>query len=528
MSISFNSLLNKFLILLILLFLLLITCNMPEQKETDIPTIVYEVFVQSYRDSNGDGIGDLKGLISKLDYIRDLGANAVWIMPIHPSPSYHKYDVIDYYDIHPDYGTMADMDILIAELHRRDMKLILDFVVNHTSALHPWFVESSSTDSNRYHDYYVWKNYESVQDEINKKTTTFDSDNITQWHPGKEQKEHYYGFFWKGMPDLNFDNPKVREEIYKIGQFWIGKGVDGFRLDAAKHIYPDDRFDDTRKFWEKFTEKMREYKPDIMIIGEVWSDPQILATLFKGLPSLFNFELTKAIPDVINTGDVQKFIATYMTMTSVYTAADTLYEDAILLCNHDMNRIRSTLHGDISKSKLAAAILLTLPGTPYIYYGEEIGMLGVKPDPNIREPFLWGDENFKDTSWMQPVHSITGTVEPLSSQMNNPSSLYNHYKTWIKLRKENPVIAFGTVEFVQTNVQHLLTYTLSSGDEKLMILHNLGNTPIEYSVPEKSEIVSKGFEMKENKIRMEPFSSVVVAVVGVLSNNSTHVFPTTI
>ncbi len=485
---------------------------MHEHKEAQVPTIVYEVFVQSFRDSNGDGIGDLQGLISKLDYIKDLGANAVWIMPVHPSPSYHKYDVIDYYSVHPDYGTMADMEELIAELHRRDMKLIFDLVVNHTSSLHQWFIESSSSDSNRYHDYYVWRNYKSVQDEINKRTTTFDSDNITQWHVGKEEKDRYYGFFWNGMPDLNFDNPKVREEIYKIGQFWIEKGVDGFRLDAAKHIYPDDRFDDTRKFWEEFTEKMSNIRPDIMIIGEVWSDPQILATLFKGLPSLFNFELSKAIPDVINTGNVQKFMATYTTMTSVYKAADTIYDDAILLCNHDMNRIRSTLHGDLVKSKLAASILLTLPGTPYIYYGEEIGMLGVKPDQNIREPFLWGDENFNDKSWMNPVHSIPGAVEPLSSQIDSPSSLYNHYKTWINIRKDNPVIANGALEFVQTNVQHLLAYKLSSGEEKLLVLHNLGNTPIEYTAPENSKVINEGILLNENNIKLERFSSVILEI----------------
>ena len=509
MALSFSDIQNKFLILTILLFL--IACNMPEQKkEADTPSIVYEVFVQSFRDSNNDGIGDLQGLISKLDYIKELGANAVWIMPIHPSPSYHKYDVMDYYDVHPDYGTMKDMDELIAELHRRDMKLILDFVVNHTSALHPWFVEASTSDSNRYHGYYVWKNYELVRDEINKKTTTFDSDNITQWHPGKEEKEHYYGFFWKGMPDLNFDNPLVREEIFKIGQFWIDKGVDGFRLDAAKHIYPDDRFDDTRKFWEEFTERMRNFKPDIMIIGEVWSDPQILATLFKGLPSLFNFELTKAIPEVINTGDVRKFMMTYTTMSAVYKASDTLYEDAILLSNHDMNRIRSTLHGDLVKSKLAASILLTLPGTPYIYYGEEIGMLGVKPDQNIREPFLWGDENFKDTSWMQPVHSVPVAVEPLSKQMNDPVSIYHHYKTWIKIRKENPVFAAGDLEFVQTHVPNLLAYKITNGVDHVMTIHNLGNEVLEYAVPEKSKIMPEGIELNEKKIRIEPFSSVVI------------------
>lgn len=497
---------------LILTLLFPIACTMPQTKDLTSSTIVYEVFVQSFRDSNGDGIGDLQGLISKLDYIQDLGANAVWIMPVHPSPSYHKYDVADYYNIHPDYGTMDDMDDLIRELHRRDMKLILDFVVNHTSTLHSWFVASDSSETSLYHDYYVWRDYDSVQDEINKKTTTFDSDNITQWHPGKKDKDHYYGFFWKGMPDLNFDNPEVREEIYKIGQFWIDKGVDGFRLDAAKHIYPDDRFDDTRKFWEEFTERMRSVKSDLMIIGEVWSDSATLATLFKGLPSLFNFELTKAIPHLLNTLDIQNFISTYSSISAAYKSAGLPYVDAILLSNHDMKRIRSTLMGDISKSKLAASILLTLPGIPYIYYGEEIGMLGEKPDQHLREPFLWGDDNFDNKSWIEPTHSKAPNVEPLTSQITTAQSIFNHYKSWIQLRKTYPCIETGELEFVPTDVPDMLSYTLTSSKEKVQVMHNISNKAFDVHLPKGAKMLSNQVELPDDKIRMEAYTSAMVEI----------------
>ena len=152
----------------------------PSLKAQAANDIVYEVYVQSFCDSNGDGIGDLPGLISKLDYIQDLGANTIWMMPLHPSPSYHKYDVIDYYSIDPSFGTMADMDLLIAEATKRKMKIILDLVINHTSSEHPWFIASSSSPESPFRDYYVWKDFESVKDEIHKKTTTFDSDNLTQ------------------------------------------------------------------------------------------------------------------------------------------------------------------------------------------------------------------------------------------------------------------------------------------------------------------------------------------------------------
>src|SRR5688500_7749174 len=494
---------------MMLTVLMLMACVMQESPKADKAEIVYEVFLQSFRDSNADGIGALQGLISKLDYIKELGATSVWITPVHPSPSYHKYDVIDYYGIHPDYGTMEDMDQLIAELHKRDMKLIMDLVVNHTSALHPWFIESSSSDTNPYHDYYVWKNYAAVQDEINKKTTTFDSDNITQWHPGEKKSEHYYGFFWKGMPDLNFDNPKVREEIYKIAAFWIEKGIDGFRLDAARHIYPDDQLDDTRLFWEEFTTKMKSIKPDIKIIGEVWSDPKTLSTLFKGLPSLFNFEMTKAIPEAINNSNPHNFITAYSAIASAYHESGVPYEDAILLCNHDMNRIRSTLHGDINKSKLAASILLTLPGTPYIYYGEEIGMLGIKPDEHIREPFLWGDDNFQKTTWLKPIYSIPSAVIPLAEQITDENSLYNHYKNLISLRKKHRDKTIDNMEFMQSGSDNLLMYKISGEKNEYTIIHNLSNQMTEVELPVNAKCISDNRFRIDNKYRMESYSSAV-------------------
>jgi len=487
------------------------SCKVKEQSKTAQTEIAYEVFVQSFRDSNGDGIGDLQGLISKLDYIRDLGATAVWIMPIHPSPSYHKYDVSDYYSIHPDYGTMADMDQLISEVHSRGMKLILDLVINHTSAEHPWFAASASSPTNPYHDYYVWKDFKSVQDEINKKTTTFDSDNITQWHKWKEEKDRYYAFFWKGMPDLNFDHPAVREEVYKIGKFWLNKGIDGFRLDAARHIYPDDRLDDTRKFWEEFRTKMESIKPDVIIVGEVWSDPNSLATLFKGIPSLFNFELTKSIPECIITGNVQKFISSYSSIASTYQSANVPFDDAILLSNHDMNRIRSTIGGEIAKAKLAASMLLTLPGTPYIYYGEEIGMLGMKPDEHNREPFLWGDDQSNDTLWMKPTYSIPPNVVPLESQKNDAHSIYNHYKKWIKMRREHPEMAKSRLGFIHLEFPHVLAYTLSGSTEKLMVIHNLSAKPADIPLSDNSILLSAPEnQIKENKIKLDAYSSILI------------------
>lgn len=466
--------------------------TVPSAKQQGRTDVVYEVYVQSFCDSNGDGIGDLPGLISKLDYIQDLGATTIWLMPIHPSPSYHKYDVVDYYAIDPAYGTMEDMDLFIKEATRRKMKVMLDLVINHTSSDHPWFKASCSSKDNPYRQYYVWKDFDAVKDEIEKKTTTFDSDNLTQWHEWEGQDERYYGFFWKGMPDLNFDYPPVREEVYKIGKFWIDKGVDGFRLDAAKHIYPDDRFDDTRKFWEEFTAKMKSYKPDIIIVGEVWAEPKVLASLFKGLPSLFNFELTKAIPESILSMDAEVFRQAYAGIYQAYAQSPFPYDDAILLSNHDMNRIRSTLGHDLQKCKLAASILLTLPGTPYIYYGEEIGMMGVKPDIHLREPFLWGDASCSDTSWQKPVYSIAPDVSPLTAQQNDPSSLYHHYKQWIQLRISNPDLAEGKVEFQNLQDPALLAYIVQGKKGTYWVIHNLGDQQKSLPVRDKAINVVTG------------------------------------
>lgn len=493
-----------------LILILSLIASMEKPLPTKQQDIVYEVFMYSFCDSNGDGIGDIPGLITKLDYIRDLGATALWITPVHPSPSYHKYDVMDYYAIDPVFGTMADMDELIVECHRHGLKLIMDLVVNHTSALHPWFVESASSEASPYHDYYVWKDYATVKEELDKKTTTLDSDNIRQWHAEEHRNEHYYGFFWKGMPDLNFDNPAVREEVFDIAYFWIEKGIDGFRLDAAKHIYPDDRLDDTRVFWEEFTSNMHKVKPDIMIIGEVWAEPETLASLFKGLPMLFNFELAKAIPEVVNTGDVQGFVRNYNSMTAAYQAADAEAGDAILLSNHDMNRIRSVLHGDIQKTKLAASILLTMPGTPFIYYGEEIGMLGMKPDEHIREPFLWGKEAKENTHWLKPVYSTKENVDPLDVQQNDDHSMVHHYKKWIRLRNEHPVLSNGSFSFLEWVPGNLLTYSVKDGNEEMMVLHNCGKEKVEFPLPGKAEVVTGGNITGEQLIVVEPYSTTLL------------------
>lgn len=500
---------------LITLFLLPLNA----QKSTPAQDIVYEIFVHSFRDSNGDGIGDLKGVISQLDYIRDLGATYIWLMPVHPSPSYHKYDVVDYYAIDPQYGTMKDMETLIKEAHKRNLKVMMDLVVNHTSASHKWFKEAMASTESPYHNYYVWKDFESVQNDINKKAASPDSENLTQWHPGNDQNYHYYGFFWQGMPDLNFDNPAVREEVFKIGKFWLKKGVDGFRLDAAKHIFTDDRIEDTKKFWEEFTSHMRSVKKEVKIVGEVWADPATISSLSSGLPSMFNFGLAGNIADLLNAGNINGFIKFYRDMETQYSKAVSPVEDAILLSNHDMNRIGSTLERNEDKSKLALSILMTLPGTPYIYYGEEIGMLGVKPDENLREPFLWGDGNFEEKTWRTPLYSTKENVRSLNDQKADPQSIYSHYKEWIQFRKDHPAFAAGKIEFLKNKLAGLLIYLISDNDETYYVIHNLAPTPTSYPLQSNTPVVIQSLayritpsetDGKKNEIILPAYGSVIL------------------
>ncbi|MCV9386527.1 alpha-amylase family glycosyl hydrolase [Reichenbachiella ulvae] len=461
--------------------------------------VFYEIFVQSFADSNGDGIGDIPGMTSKLDYLADLGIDAIWLMPMNPSPSYHKYDVTDYMGIHPDYGTMDDFKTFINEAHARDIKVIIDFVINHSSSEHSWFLDSKSGPDAEYRDYYVWADKDSIAAEIAKKETSFDSDNIRQWHPVTEEdtvSEHYYGFFYGGMPDFNYDNPKVRQEFYEAGRFWLSEvKVDGFRLDAAKHIYPDDRAEDSHAFWKEFKAEMQKANPDVYLIGEVWSDAKNASPYAAGFTSLFNFDRAFSILESINKGDQKaaQIAGHGYEMNDGVHMADVINEslpwfknynpdflEASFLSNHDQNRVGSVLGGAEDKIKLSAAILMTLPGTPYIYYGEEIGMLGMKPDENIREPMLW-DKKAKDsmrTTWMESDYSTDSTVTSVAEQLKDPSSILSLYKELISIKHED-LFSLGDINKIETGAKGVLAFSRSYGDQTAYVYHNLSTKEVD-------------------------------------------------
>ena len=510
--------------------------TMNSGKNVGFPNVVmYEIFVQSFVDSNGDGIGDIKGMTSKLDYLQDLGIKGIWLMPIMPSPSYHKYDVTDYLEIHPDYGTMDDFKTFVSEAHKRDIKIVIDMIINHTSNHHPWFEDSKSGKDAKFRDYYVWAS----EGEIEKfsslqKEATGDSYNITQWHDTESNDEKYYGFFTGMMPDLNYDNAKVREEVIEISRFWIEDiGIDGLRLDAARHIYEDSRVEDNENWWKDYKTALERYNPDIYLVGEVWAKTEDLASFLHGLPALFNFDLAFSMLESVKreksssafisghaweVDSVLSFEQGYINNQQIYRNETEDFEDAVFLSNHDQNRILSVLEGDLNKGKLAASLLLTMPGTPYIYYGEEIGMLGMKPDPNIREPFLWDNQiaDKERASWIEAEFSTDQEVTPLVNQLDDPSSIYHHYRNLIHKRNNSDVLSYG--EFVNATYGNgtIISFYRKYKGKRLLIIHNLDSQVASFQLANEDMNLNKVIfstnneKVSSNGFDLEGYSSIIL------------------
>ena len=425
----------------------------------------YSVFVRSFADSNGDGIGDLPGLIHKLDYLAELGIEGIWLLPVHPAPSYHKYDVIDYYSIDPEYGTLQDMKTLISEAHKRTIKVILDLVVNHTSELHPWFMRAQQNKRSVYRDFYVWKDARYLP-----------PGEESQWHrpAAGPRSEAYYGIFWKGMPDLNYDHERVRANVIDIARYWLDMGIDGFRLDAAMHIYPPDRNDDNIRWWQEFRKALDKTHPHHYLVGEVTESCAFIGPyLRKGLHACFNFELAEHIIQAINYGRHDCLVSWLMSVNNYYRDQDPGSRDAMFLSNHDQTRIASRLGGDLQKIKLASSILLTLPGDIYLYYGEELGMLGDKPDEHIREPFLWDKKTAMNHQWITPQHSTPQTIFPLNRQQENPESVFTHYRNWLRYRRSEALFYMGSIQAVECSESSLVIYTIQGDGRTLLVVHNL-------------------------------------------------------
>jgi len=437
-------------------------------------TVFYELFVRSFRDSDGDGIGDFNGIIEKLDYLEELGIKGLWLMPINPSPSYHGYHVTDYYDVNPDYGTMDDFKRLLDEAHKHDIKIIIDFVLNHTSTQHPWF-QSALTPGSPYHDWYIWSDTD---------PGTRGPWNQQVWYRAANGQYFYSVFSDTKIADLNYNNPAVREELKKVTSFWLQDvGIDGFRLDAVRYVVEEgNQLADSKSnhaFLEEWGQYYRSINPQAFSVGEAWTDNANVKKYTDTnleLDAAFNFDLSAAFGK-LTTGSTATF--RFVLQTTIRDFPD--QDSANFLTNHDMPRVMNVVGVDKEqRAKLAAGILLTTPGIPFIYYGEEIGMSGTKPDELIRTPMQWDDTEgagFTDGKPWEPINSDFTTVN-VAAQTGDDSSMLEHYRKLIQLRNEHSALRIGNTHVAESNSNKILSFLRVSSDETLLVLFNIDNQPL--------------------------------------------------
>ena len=438
----------------------------------------YEIFVRSFRDSDGDGNGDLRGVTQKLDYIKDLGYTGIWLMPINTSSSYHKYNVDNYYEIDPSYGTIEDLQNLIKQAHKRGIKVIIDLVLNHSGSNNPLFKESVEAHYKYMNGYQLTSQEQKMKDFY----TFFDSEedipNGIKAYRAPKGNFYYEGNFDSSMPELNYDNEYVYEEVKNIMKFYFDMGLDGFRLDAVKYFYLN-KHSKNVEVLRRINEMAKELNPNAYIVGECWDSASVINQYYEsGIDSFFNFpgSVTAANGFILNginrEGDNLKYY--YEGMLSNITLAGSGIP-APFIDNHDTVRYTSSFaHED---SKFQYALLSMLNGTTFTYYGDEVGMIGSKEvDQNVRIPILWG-EGTGDCSVIGGVTTNPDTryaYGTVSEQINDPDSFYNFYKKCNLIRNQNPEIARGQIELVamERDTDKLLFISKEYNGSKIGIIFN--------------------------------------------------------
>ncbi|WP_047984444.1 glycoside hydrolase family 13 protein [Ornithinibacillus californiensis] len=515
--------------------------------------VAYQVYPRSFMDSNGDGIGDIQGVISKLDYIKDLGIDVIWMSPIYKSPNDDNgYDISDYQDIMDEFGTMEDFDLLLAEVHRRDMKLIMDLVINHTSDEHPWFIESRSSKDNPYRDYYIWHPGKEGKEPNNWESIFGGS----AWKYDEKTKEYFMHVFSSKQPDLNWENPLVRNELYKMVNWWLDKGIDGFRVDAISHIkkvpgFPDMPNPDNLKYVPSYEGHMNrdgihvfleELKQntfanyDIMTVGEANGVSLEQADDWVGekngkFDMIFQFEhlglWRKETENGIDLPALKK------TLTKWQKGLDGTGWNALFLENHDQPRSVSTWGNDgeflVESAKALATMYFLMHGTPFIYQGQEIGMTNVqfpsiddyddvgmrnyydneleKGTPveevmeviwktgrdNSRTPMQWTTDKNGGFSTGNPWMKVNPNYTEINveAEMKNPDSIYHYYKKLIQLRKEFEVLVYGSYDITMEDHDQIYAYTRKFGDEMTLIVTNLFAEETELTLPKELDGMSK-------------------------------------
>ncbi|MDY0277540.1 MAG: alpha-amylase family glycosyl hydrolase [Acholeplasma sp.] len=457
---------KKILLIILLLFtVLLVSCDKDDKniKDKYQNDVYYSLFVRSFADSNNDGIGDLKGVTNNLAYFEDLGITAIWLLPIFESPTYHGYDTLDYYKIQSEYGTMEDFEELVSEAKKKDIKIILDFVINHTSDQHPWYLNAKSSSDSEYRDFYVWN-----------------GNSAAQSFPG-------------GMVDLNLRSEKVKKELFNIVDFYMDKGVSGFRIDAVRYLFTEYGEHTSKNeniiFMSELESYVKEKDSKSFVVGEAWLDDyNMLKDYYMSGASYFNFYISNEIKGKVGNGTSSYLLSSNLErMYNAYRVLDQDFIDSPFLGNHDMDRIASS-YGNHERLKQAVRVLLTLPGNPFIYYGDELGLKGTRYegqtiggkvvyDEYRRQPFIWGDS--RRTTWLASDGSNTNTDSYLN-QKNNESSMFNVYKEMIALRKNTPALMYGNEFYAYsknlTGFQQAFLRVIDDENyqEAVLVIHNLG------------------------------------------------------
>nr|WP_315176965.1 alpha-glucosidase [uncultured Flavobacterium sp.] len=536
--------------------------------------VVYQVYPRSFKDSDGDGVGDLKGIISKLDYIKSLGIDAVWLNPIYTSPNDDNgYDISDYRQIMTDFGTMEDFDLLLKGMHERGIKLIMDLVVNHSSDEHEWFKQSRSSRDNKYRDYYHWWPAEKGKPPY--RWSFFDV-NSDAWKYDAQTDAYYLHYFSQKQPDLNWENPKLRQEIYEMMRFWLDKGIDGFRMDAFQFASKDTTWPELPKGYEKniikyygvgphlhdyLQEMNREVfsKYDIMTVAEGAGSTPEDAMLFvdpdrKELNMAYHFESVD-IGKHINDFGLVKY-------KDIFSRYDETFKDkgwlSIFLANHDQPRMVSKFGNDTPEfreisSKMLSTFVMTMRGTPYYYYGDELGMTNIRFDSiedyhdvdtrnkyiglknkggdlkaflegqkqtsreNGRTPFQWDTTKNAGFTTGKPWLKVNPnyTIINAEAQEKDPNSTLNYFRTLVQLRKKEPAFVYGKYTLLDRENPNVFAYIRELEGKKILVLLNFSEKKSAFNIgfsTSKSKIILDNYtgtkNLKKNILR--PFEAVII------------------
>lgn len=442
----------------------------------------YEIFVRSFADSNGDGIGDLNGLTARLDYLNDgdpaggddLGVNCVWLMPVMASNSYHGYDVTDYGQVEPDYGTNDDFTRFVTAAHRRGIHVVLDLVLNHTSKDHAWFQEALRDPSSPKHHWYIWSEQDPGYG------GSFGQD---VWFKAPNGSGYYYATFGENMPDLNYTNPAVTAEAEQISAFWLNDmGVDGFRLDAIKHLIEEGRQQEgtpsTLAWLRAYAAFVHATKPDAFTVGEIFGAGTFTLTPYlpDQLDAYFHFELAGEYLNSASFGG-----ARFVTMADQAIQQIPDQRFATFLTNHDQTRTMTVLGGDLPAARLAATALLTMPGIPFIYYGEELGVTGTKPDERLRAPMPWNGEATGGFTTGSPWEAFADDPATLNvaAEQTDADSLLQTYQLLIGLRHDHPALAHGDLVPIKAKERSVVAFARQAGDDRVLVIINYGRKAVD-------------------------------------------------